>query len=491
MPKLHFKLVGRKAYLEDEDMHHHDKLKDVLSYFSPGARYTFSYQQYLRTKNTEEPIGWNGKLSMLKRGVLSVGLLIEMQKEIKEAGFRIKIKGWKHRPSVKKKPGFRELDKKYDFQNKAVDKMLGCLRKGGGTVLAATGSGKTKTTAQFFSCIAGECLFVVDQIHLLYQAQEELAKWLKENVGIVGNSKFKPKRITVATIQTLWLHRKKPHFKKWIRGIEVVIIDELHKQMSRRNFRVVDIIKPAAVIGLTATLQMKRKEVRMKVASVAGPIIFEFPVEKGIKSGVLSKGAVVQVQIPNAPYSLAEDFDEAPDLPYQLNVIHNPAVIKCVQALVKEGVRKKLAVVILCDRIAHLKLIQKKLYDYDPAVVWGSVNQEKRERIIEKFENGKIDVIIASSVFTKGVNIKRISLIIDIAQRKNKNDALQKLGRGLRKHGSKSMLRYIDLSTEPAMKKEGSSRRNTFKKAGIPVKVITWKTSAKTILKACKEQIAS
>ena len=140
-------------------------------------------------------------------------------------------------------------------------------------------------------------MFVVDQVNLLYQSQKEISHWLKEPVGIVGNSKFKPGRITVATIQTLQARKNDKQFRKWMRDVDVVVIDELHKQLSKRNFQIVNTIQAQAVYGLTATLEMKKKATRWKVCSIAGGVAFEFPIDEGVKSGVLSTSVVIQVAI--------------------------------------------------------------------------------------------------------------------------------------------------------------------------------------------------
>ena len=474
MKTLRFKLEGRRAFLVDK--YYSDKLKALLSYTSPGARFSPAYNRRDRDGNRL----WDGKISFVKYDSLSVGLLIGAHKELKLAGYNCEVVGWKHRPQVGTLPGFWEKDEEYEFQNTACQAILSSLNKGGGTILSATGTGKTKLAAQVFSHIRGNCLFIVDQVNLLYQSQKEIESWLGESVGIIGNGKFNPKRITVATIQTLFKAPKNQQSRDFAKHIDVVFIDELHKQMSRRNFSVVNTIKPKAVIGMTATLQMKKKEIRWKVYSISGPILFEFPVEKGIEQGVLSNCAVVQLRVPERSfrsYGYTEDGEalSGPNLTYSRNVLGNVHINELVPKLVKAALKREYAVVILAERLRHVRLLKKILDDFFPKIIQGSVKESRRQKIIKKFELGQYNLIIASTVFTKGVNIKRISLIIDLAQRKSKNDAMQKLGRGLRKHKDKKYgLIYIDLSTEPSMKAAGSSRRNAFKKAGIQVKVLDW-----------------
>lgn len=513
MKELCFKLKGRRAYLQS--MKYADKLKDILSYSHPGARFIPTYN----TRDAEGNRLWNGRVSMLKNYAMSTGLLIGAYKELKDAGFKARITKWKNRPKVElTSKGFWEKSESYAFQNLACQKVLDSLSKGGGTVLSATGTGKTKLSAQVFSHIKGRCLFVVDQLNLLHQSQKELSSWLKEPVGIIGGGLFDVRRVTVATIQTLSAHRLKSHFKKFAKGIDVVFIDELHKQMAKRNFGVLTAIKPQAVIGLTATLQMKKKMIRWKVYSISGPVIFEFPLKEGIEAGVLSKVAVVQTTVPyiknrklykeykkaarewvvtdienSNPFEKQEEgyWRQHPVDPYNQYVVCNKNVThNLIPALIEEGLNAGLAIVVLADRIAHVKLIARRLRHRNPKVLRGATDESQRVSTIKRFEAGKSDLIVASRIFTKGVNIKRISLIIDAAELPSKDDAMQKLGRGARLHEDKNGLIHIDICTLPENKKAGSKRRNAFKKARVPVEVLdASEVSARRIIRCAKKML--
>jgi len=184
------------------------------------------------------------------------------------------------------------------YQNECVEAMV---ENGhcGGLVLSATGSGKTFMAGMYYSRVEGPHLFVVDQLDLLWQAKKEIEAVLGEKVGFVGESKFKPRRITIGTIQTMHRHRRDPKFKRWTKDIQTVLIDEIHVMMNRRNFDVVSNIQPRAVFGLTATLQLKKKYVRTKAWALAGPVIYEFPVQKGMDENVLSRGIVIRVKFRN------------------------------------------------------------------------------------------------------------------------------------------------------------------------------------------------
>ena len=103
-------------------------------------------------------------------------------------------------------------------------------------------------------------------------------------------------------------------------------------------------------------------------------------------------------------------------------------------------------VIILVSRIQHVKNLSERLEDVPHKLVYGEKEVSDRQKSTRKFEKGKIRLIIANQVFKKGVNIKRVDVIIDAAAMRSKNDAIQKFGRGVRKHDDKLGLMYFDIS---------------------------------------------
>jgi superfamily II DNA or RNA helicase len=104
-------------------------------------------------------------------------------------------------------------------------------------------------------------------------------------------------------------------------------------------------------------------------------------------------------------------------------------------------------------------------------------------------------VIIASKVFKKGISINRLDLIIDAAGRKNREDAVQKFGRGVRRHKHKRGLIYLDISDTDYRDKERDEknplakaarrRKKALKAAGINIHTYQWnhKSSATHLLR--------
>lgn len=507
MRKVHVHLTNKVAVLLRG--HDYDKLIPYWSYavdnfhFMLRGKPYYAMCKHCKTykadhddsdcPNGEYEAVWDGKIRFLKnvQGKYRVpsGLFLATYKDIeKKEHIKFKIHRKILTPSFDTEYRGLVSEGSYVFQNDCVDNMEYAAHKGmGGLILNATGTGKTRIAAMFASRIKGELLFIVDQLVLLRQAREDIANALGEKIGFVGESKFKLKRVTVATIQTLHLHRDDRKFRKWFRRVEVIFIDEIHEQMGRRNFDVVKLANPIVTFGLTATLNLRKKPVRLKAFSLTGPIIFNYPIQQGMTEGVLSKGIGLTILYNNSEEEIK--LFKYEDL-YKERLVKNSERNALIAELVRRAYKKGKYTIVLVDRLKHLSRLSHRLEDVPHKIVAGTfrgegISVETRMKHKKRFEKGKIRVILANKVFKKGVDIKRVDVIIDGAGKRSKNDAIQKFGRGVRKHIAKYGLLYFDISDydiyDKHRKKQNSlavaakSRRRALIQAGITVKKFVWK----------------
>lgn len=477
--KVHVALTNRFAFLIRPFPY-----DDLIKYWS----YSVPNFQFMKGRFPH----WDGRVKMLKRDKMSAGLFRATYKEIEQKE-NIKFEIHKRREWVEiRKHGTLKSTGEYEFQNDCADKMVESISKGGGLILNATGSGKTRIAAMFASRVKSDICFVVDQLVLLDQARDDMQKHLGEKIGYVGDSKFRLRRVTIATIQTLHTHRFTPEFRDWAQVVDFVMIDEIHDQMNRRNFDVTNSFNPLAVFGLTATLALTKKPVRMKAWSLAGPVLYEYPLLKGMTEGVLARGYALLCTFNNDVREL--DAYDARTV-YEKRLVENAERNHMICSLVKEANRRKKYVIVLAERIAHLEELSKRLRanGLKHRVVagkfkQGAITKDSRIRSKKRFESGDTRILLASKVFTKGVDIKRVDVIIDAAGLKSKNNAIQKFGRGIRKHDDKAGLIYIDIQDVDRYDKgrkdknwlaqAAKSRKRALKKAGITMKEFTWRDHA-------------
>jgi superfamily II DNA or RNA helicase len=464
--KIKATIHGRVARLYGRRFKY-EKLEPFFSFTKPGAKFSPAFRYR----------GWDGKIRLLRRdGIVSASLLRAQAKEIKEkTGISFKITSEETKPIF-----FHKSDSKSDriYQNECVDAMLQACSTGGGLILSATGSGKTYVAGLFLRRLSGNAVFIVNELTLLKQARKEISKIIGEKVGIVGEGKFKPRRVTIATVQTVHKHRHSPKFRSWVRGLDVVMIDEFHEAMNKSNFQTVAAIQPAVVFGFTATLSLRKKHVRLKAYALAGPIVYEYPLKKGQDEGYLAYG--VAMQIPYKNWHEPGRGMMAYVKEYKRLIAEEHGRHRLVKALAKEGYKRKKYMVILVERVNHLHTLSKMLENYPHALAYGAVNAATRFRVKTQFDKGKIRLVIANKVFQKGIDIKRIDTIIDASGMKSQENVVQKFGRGTRKFDNKKGLVFFDIAdVGNRFEKNAKSRKRALKRIGVTCITFQEKTSHK------------
>jgi len=412
------------------------EIKPYFAYKDPSA-------------NFKSP-GWDGVKNMMARGRVATGLWLDKHASLEEAGFRFAVTDT--RRSLAFNPA--SDDDLRDYQQEAIEAMIAASNTGG-IVLAATGAGKTKLAGGFLKRLRGTAVFICDELTLLEQSRRQIESVVGGEIGVVGHSVFRPKRVSVATIQTLSKHRRNPAFQKWFKSLNVLIIDEIHVALNKRNIDIVTQIRPQAVYGLTATLQMRKPHIHIPAIALAGPVLFEYTIQEGVEEGHLSTGIVCHLAFNDplcdtAPGYLSEGKwikRGTREAEYRYHIALNRARNDCVEALAREGVKRGRRVVVLVERRVHLRVLSKRLEDIPHQALSGERESEDRLAAMKAMDARELPLILASKVFGKGVDVQTVDMIIDASAMPGRDGAIQRYGRGVRKSGNK-VLWYIDIADQ-------------------------------------------
>ena len=428
-----------------------EALREAFSFHVPNYFFMPKYKDGL----------WDGRVHKLSRGKLPTGLLLAL-KDTVERDLDIRFDLQFDTKPIRFRP-ISNTDAR-DYQLEGLKAMQVASKTGGGLIIQATGSGKTMLAGLYFFSLVGKGCFIVNELTLLHQSRDAIAAVLNEPVGIVGQSKFAPERITVATVQTLYRHQTDPRFMDWVQEQDVLVIDELHIQLSRSVFSVIENICAPVVFGLTATLQLTQTHINMKAYSVAGPVIFTFPLEQATQRGYLTRGIVVQIAISTNIWELG-DYTKA----YHkliANQRRNELLVSIALAAIRQGRR----VVILVEWVGHIKnlvcLVNSKV---ESRAIYGAVPVADRRAAIEEFEKGEVPLLIANRVFQVGVDIRTMDFIIDATGGKSPTTAIQRYGRGVRQAENKRSLVYVDIADNGQFGPATKRRKSAFKKENIRV----------------------
>lgn len=405
---------------------------------------------------------WDGWVSKLKYDKVPVGLFFGLRKEIEE---QLKID---FELSIEATPYFEfrsiELSDR-DYQSECVLTLQKTAPFGGGIIKSATGTGKTRVAGLYFKSMIGTGCFIVDELTLLAQTRDSFAETIGEPIGIIGKSEFRPERISVATVQSLYRHRSRSDYVKWFKTLHTIFVDELHTQLSKRTWTFLQTVRPPVVFGLTATLETKHDYIRYEALSYAGPVVYQFPLEKATDQGYLTRGVVVQLLV-DVPMVFGIKWTED----YK-RLVHNKERNEIICELVLAAVKTGRRVVLLVEWVGHIKRLAK-LFDrkVEYRTVYGAVEANDRRKAVEKFEAGEVPLLIANRVFQKGIDIRTVDFIVDATAGRDPNASIQKYGRGVRLAEGKNGLLYVDIADMGnRFSSAARARARTFKNENIEV----------------------
>jgi superfamily II DNA or RNA helicase len=501
-------LTNRKATL---DCHGSlsDEFYEFFKYRKPGWEYSPQGRAYIEwqaavgkgTADEDEPQGWDGYIHLMQRGRIGTGLFLALREEMeKKFDVKFKVDDQRRGPEIEWRVHGETEDKIRGYQKDCYEAMVAASATGG-LILNATGTGKTFSTGIYLKCLKGPALFLVDELTLLKQAINELRTVLQEDIGEIGNSVYNPKRVTVATIQTIHRHRFDQSYVPWTRTLKAIIIDEVHLALNRRNFQTIAVIRPPVIFGLTATLELKKKNVAYRAYDLCGPVVFKYPLEQGVQEGFLSKGVAVSVQVeqeikaeairgnPRWAWVRARYKAQYAEL-YRDVIVEGKKRNQFILDMIKVAYEKGKHIVVLLNRVQHLKDLSDSLDGVKHQLVFGEVHVSDRVRAQRRMEESKLRVILTNVVFKKGINIKKLDLIIDGAGMKSKNDAVQKYGRGVRLADGKDGLIYVDISDiGNKFEKASMSRRSALKRLGVPIYKVSSELGAEKILELAEAKL--
>jgi superfamily II DNA or RNA helicase len=344
---------------------------------------------------------------------------------------------------------------KYPLRDYQENTVKLCLDRGRGVAVLGTGAGKTLTVATLVqSCWRPgfKCLIIVPDLGLVNQTYSDfkeydvtfsMSKWtgsidLDTNADIVIAN--------TAIIQSRF------EDNDWIQFVDMVIVDEVHKAgKDTKLAKILQKIQTNCKFGFTGTLPESKIDT-WNILGKIGPVLItknshelrleDYLTNVEVKLFELSyktkPDKVEEKQFATEEYTIENEF-------LKTNTYRNNT-IKTICTNFKNNI------LIMVNHIDHgeiLEVLLKTIQNKKVYFIRGEVEVEDRDKIkhIMETENNVVCIAI-SSIFSTGVNIKNIHLIVFAAGGKSFIRIVQSIGRGLRKHESKEKLIIIDLADQ-------------------------------------------
>ena len=346
-----------------------------------------------------------------------------------------------------------------DYQEKALIDVIDNKR---GIVRLPTGAGKTILSA-FIIKESGMYpnIFLVHRKSLLYQTIEVFKDFFGEDkVGQVGDNivDFNP-YVNVIMFQTLSnifdikyesldsVEKDKTEIKNKIESSnkiqesKMIIIDECHHAGAKT---VRDIMKKMDNalwrIGLSAT-PYRDDGCDLLIESYIGRIISSITASDLIKKGNLVNSRMRFIRYNPGGIKKRFKYDEI----YKEEIVNNEYRNKIISEITLKQSQLGRSTLIVVKHIEHGRNLLKILNEMniDAYFIEGKTKDKVRNEYLNKFKNKEVLVII-STIFSEGVDIPSLDVLINAEGGKSPTATFQKVGRALRPYKDKKECIYID-----------------------------------------------
>lgn len=440
---------------------------------------------FLRSKIRD----WDGMVKFItKTGTFKIGLLPSVFASCKELGINPKIVDLRKPVPIVSKPvtsiGKYKLRPE---QIKAVSSVIN-NRVGGkpfhiGVLDYTVNAGKSLIMAALYYSFKEKLktLLITNDSDWLQQSKEEFKQYLPgEDITFVQGSNVKNwANFSIGMVQSISRNIKK--YQPELSKIDMVLVDEADLAGNKSYQQVLTHLYNTRVrIGLSGTIYMskyaKDKLKIMNLRSFFGDTLSEFRLKDSIKKGYSTETIVKMV--PAEPYYPKGWESEKTDYKaiYDDTITNNQYALSVVLDRLKYNMKYgRLPALIVCKYIQHCENIYKHIKEtleesLNIAYVHVNTKDKERKKIMEDFRNGKIDILVSTTLIARGKNFPLLKLLINAASMDSQEKSIQFLGRLVRTHKSKSRVYLDDIQYfGDYLTRHGNHRRMYYQKEKLKV----------------------
>ncbi len=347
-----------------------------------------------------------------------------------------------------------------------------------GVLNIATNGGKTVIAESIIHQILPEMrehehlLFLTHSKEIGYQAKSSLENDLGISIGFIGDGKWDLENVTVALIPTLYRRRKDKTCKDLMKSTIAFVGDEIHHSTSTSWYTVLNTMINATIrIGLTGTVDTENEINEHRLYATTGTIISKISNQFLIEQGYSAKPTCFFATV-DKPELEGKDYQTA----YDLGIVNNEKRNDLIVEMVKRERNLDSNILILVERTQHGEILLDKIKKLPNSgrveFTHGEKDTDYRTNVLKDLKNGKVQVLIATSVLDEGVDVDNINSVIYARGMKSTRKILQGIGRGLRKKEDGSGLSFYDFidDTHKDLLGHTLERYETMKNEGFEIK---------------------
>lgn len=351
-----------------------------------------------------------------------------------------------------------------DYQRDAVS---AALRAGRGILKLGTGAGKGNIITAIPRVARTTWVVGVHREHLLHDLAQRFEEATGERAGRVMSGRADVRRVTFATLQTLYASRRKHLVRELFRDTYGLIVDEAHTVSADTFATVVEAFDAAYwKIGLSATPFARSDARGVFNAALLGPMLLDISAGELVDQGTLARPEIEMVRFQHDPAVVGLSWHDL----YRTEIAENEARNRlCLLA----AMRLPRPVMLFVTQIEHGRALDRTLTaeGVRSRVVNGGSKGWQRLRVIDDLNHGRLDVAVANSVFNEGVNVEGLRSVVIAAGGASAIATLQRVGRATRRTTGKTTCNVFDIYDEglPALERHSAERRIAYVREGYNV----------------------
>lgn len=470
-------ISGNKLILHDhkyaqfttQDTELFRNLRSFFSYKVAGVEYTPAYQN-----------GWSGINYLFdKKGMFYAGLLPKVRKflddrkiEFEELNKTKSIQYFKPLDISKKLKSMGMVPR--DHQNKILK---AAIENNRGIIRSATGSGKTLATAMITAHYNKPTNIYVIGLDLLQQFHNLFSKIFNEPIGFIGNGTCQIERINIVSIWSIGSalkidkkdlteddegeekSLKEEHYQNIInllKETKLHIFDESHVITTDTIHKIYERIDPEHIYGVSGT-PYRGDNTDLLINSILGEQIVDVSASELIKIGLLAQPLIKFIPIPNISGLSMANYQTVYKTYITENAIRNSIIIDQIQKLLE----KKYTPLVLFKIIKHGEVLLELMLDkgIKCEMLHGNDSLERRTEVKQMLDDGKINLILASTIFDIGIDIPMLNALVLCGGGKSSVRTNQRLGRILRPFNGKKIAAVVDFYDNVKFLKKHSIER--------------------------------
>ena len=380
----------------------------------------------------------------------------------------------------------------YEWQKKALEE---ALEKNKLIIQVATGAGKTFFAIELLKLLLqknpdSRILIIVPKIVILENT------WMKElmtngfgphQVGAYYGQAKEYSKITLTTTASVT--------RLNIDLFDICIIDEVHNMMTTRLMNIVKRKEFTKIIGLSATIDSTDYR-HWGLLREFGFNQFTYDTKQAIDDGIISTLTFTNIGIPFDDEELHEKYDKEQQQITALNhairvkqyrgdntsaertamyahvnarneIVYNyPTKLTKVIELVERNKGKK--IIIFNQRNDISNQLYWMLHDVEgirAVIVNSGVKRKQQAANIKSFANGNTNTMLASISLDEGYNLPNIDVAIILSGNATSRQAVQRIGRVLRKSVGKEEAKIYQLYLQDSCEQRHADKRAVFFKS--------------------------